>query len=91
MISPTHLERQPLSSRGLDRLYPLPNETRSLDDAYRLRHLDLPHLGDLDLDRERFRLSACIAFEPDRLGRGWLVERRDAVLAEQHRRAADRR
>ena len=91
MIAPTHLERQPLSARGLDRLYPLPNETRSLDDAYRLRHLDLPHLDDLDLDRERFRLSARIAHEPDRHRRGWLVERRDAVLTEQRRRSAGRR
>ena len=90
MIRPTHLERQPLSSRGLDRLYPLPNETRSLDDAYRLRHLDLPHLGDLDLDRERFRLSSRIAYEPDRYHRSWLAERREAVLMEQRRRT-DRR
>ena len=87
MILRTQLDRQHRPPRSLDRLYDLPNETISIDDWYRLRNLDLPHLDDLELDRERFRLSARIAYEPDWSRRSWLAERRAAVLAEQQRRS----
>ncbi len=90
MIAPTHLNRQPVTPRGLDRIYEMPRETRSLDDWYRRRNLDLPGFNDLDLDRERFRLSARIAYEPDPCHRAWLVARREAVLTEQRRRTGRR-
>lgn len=85
MIAATHLDRQ-APERWLDRLYPMPRECRSADDWHRARNRDIPELADADLDRERFRLSARIAHDPDRHRRAWLAERRDLVAREQRLR-----
>ncbi len=44
-------------------------------------------MTDLDLDREAFGVAARLYRDRDKARVAWLIERRDAVRAEQHRRA----
>ncbi len=88
-----------LPDRALDRLYPMPRPTRTIEEWVRLHHRDLPDLSDLDLDREAFAVARRLCRDRDACRVAWLVERRDAVRAERRRRidpdgrlvAADRR
>ena len=75
--------------RALDRLYPMPRPTRTIEEWARLHHHDLPELSDLDLDREAFDLARRLCRDRDRGRVAWLVERRDALRAECRRRAAE--
>ena len=83
--------RQPKPPQELDRLYELPNETRSLSDWYRLRHLDLPALDDIELACEANRVLSRLSYEDDRGRRAWLNERRAATEQERRHRQARRR
>lgn len=73
--------------RALDRLYPLPRETASLEEWHRRRQLDLVELSDLDLDREECGVATRLYRDRDRAHVAWLVERREAIRAERRQRA----
>jgi len=83
--------RQVRSPRYLDAVYRMPNENRSLDDYYRARHLDVPHLDDLDLVLEERCVLARLSYEGNRECRSWLIARRDAILRERRRRQTTNR
>lgn len=83
---PDHLGRQAPPRRTLDRIYPMPNENKTIDDWHRLRNQDLASFDELDLDREFVRVTHRMAFEPDRYRLEWLMARRAAVRTEQRRR-----
>lgn len=74
-----------LTCRQLDRVYPLPNETVSLENAAKLRHWDVLDLPEFALWREIRRVEARLTFD-DR-PHPWFHERRERLLAEQRRRA----
>lgn len=84
MMPSHHRSRQP-SPQAIERLYGLPNENRSIDDWYRLRHRDLPAMSDHELDRERTRVRLRAAYEPDRFRLRWLEDRQAAIAAEPRR------
>ncbi len=86
MVAVEHLTRQPLADRDLERIYPMPRDTRSSDDYDRCRHRDLPGLADLDLDRAAFGVANRLYHDRDAGRVAWLVERRDAIRAEFRRR-----
>jgi len=75
-----------LPDRALDWAYPIPRDTASIEEWRRRRHLDLPHLSSLDLDREAFGLARRLYRDRDPGRVAWLVERRDAIRAEVRRR-----
>ncbi len=77
-----------LPDHALDRLYPWPRPNWSLEDYYRAHHRDLAALTDLDLDREAFGVASRLYRDRDPGRVAWLLERRDAVRAERHRRAS---
>ena len=81
------METPTVSDRALDRLYPMPRPTHTIEEWARLHHRDLPDLSDLDLDREAFAVARRLCRDRDRGRVAWLVERRDAVRAELRRRA----
>ena len=77
-----------MSARRLDGIYRLPNELRSLDEAYRLRHWDVPNLGGLDLWREDAAVGLRLVYEPLGPSADWLRQRRKALRDEMARRRA---
>ena len=91
MIAHYPTGRQLPSPRQLDRLYPLPRETRSLDDWRRVRHFDLAEMNAGELDCEPFRVLGRLADKTDHGCREWLIGRRAAVQAERRRRAGTAR
>lgn len=75
---------RPQGGRLLDRVCPIPDETASYEEAFRLRHLDLAALEDAALRRERRR--AIYRADIERAPHPWLAERLAAVEAELRRR-----
>jgi hypothetical protein len=71
----------------LERLYPLPNEFRTINEWVILHHQDLEHLSDLELTLELSCLWRRLTLEqpkPDH----WLWARRQAIFRERDRRRA---
>jgi hypothetical protein len=88
MTSMHHHGRSGFSDAYLEKIYPMPRMTRSLEEWYRFRHEDLPGLDDATLAREgrRAQWRADLDADPDR--RRWLTERVAAVEAERQLRVA---
>ncbi len=71
----------------LDAIYSLPRETRSLVEAFRLRHWDVPELPDAVLVAEERAVLRRLDYDHDLLNVAWLKERVAAIRAERDRRA----
>jgi hypothetical protein len=77
-------------SRLLHRVYPMPKDTRSIDDFQRRRHRDIPLMAEEDLEAEVVRTQLRIWMEDDVDNRIWLKERKVEAQAELHQRARAR-
>ncbi len=81
---PRHLHRP--TGHALDRMYAVPNELRSYEDAMRVRHLDLADFSDDALRIEAGRVHLRMLHDADPMARHWLAGRLRAVDAERTRR-----
>lgn len=81
---PNHLERFP--DRALDRVYRLPDELHSYEEACRLRHHDLPGLADAALGIEERRVRWRLDLDAAPMRRRWLIGRLAAIASERDRR-----
>lgn len=77
---------RPFPPAYLDKLYLIPNPTRSLEDHRRLHHRDLDHLDDLAILRERRCVVRRLDYERDRSVEMWLTGRLAAIDRERGRR-----
>lgn len=83
-----YLPEEPLTfPRLLDRIYPIPRDTVSLEQFERRRHRDLPDLADEVLRQEADRCRLRLWIEENPMHEVWLRERHDQLRAELRRRA----
>lgn len=81
---PNHLDRFP--DRALDRVYRLPDELRSYEEAVRLRHGDLADMPEAALGIEERRVRWRLDLDAAPMRRRWLIRRLAAIASERDRR-----
>lgn len=71
----TTIARTTMNAKILERLYPLPNPLRTLEEWEQAHHRDLPTLSDDDLLRDLRCARRRLDYEDDKTAQVWLSER----------------